>query len=180
MNCSRSLLPFFMDKDIRNFFGAKPKNGEKNGSNDRKEPKKRPKPVALSSSDSEDEVKREVKQNSSKRPKNKAAAIRPVISSSDSGMNCTHFLFRQYELFPKSIILSFLDNDFVDKPPTKNAKEPKKKENLKPVNPNDFFADAKPRPKQVVAKGKSKNNITVSNNFFSSLYHHKYNVLFFF
>ena len=82
MNCSRSLLPLFMDKDIRNYFGAKPKNGEKNGSNDRKEPKKRPKPIALSSSDSEDEVKKEVKPN---RPKKKT--IRPVLSSSDSGMH---------------------------------------------------------------------------------------------
>ena len=105
MNCSRSLLPFFMDKDIRNYFGAKPKNGEKNGSNDRKETKKRPKPVALSSSDSEDELKKEMMQNDSKRPKKKAAA-RPVISSSDSGMN----YYLTLTFFTSTRISSKIDN----------------------------------------------------------------------
>ena len=74
-------------KDIRNYFGAKPKNGTENGTrkekNDSKPSKKRPKPVVISS-DSEEEVdkKKESDKTIMTKKKPKRAAV-----LSDSG-NC--------------------------------------------------------------------------------------------
>ena len=72
-------------KDIRNYFGAKPKNGKENGrengSKQDSKPagKKRPKPLVLSS-DSEDEGKKEKVVQKAKQAKKRAA--RPVLSDS--------------------------------------------------------------------------------------------------
>ena len=130
------LTGIIFGQDIRNFFGAKPKNGQA----EKTSPvmtKKRPKRVVLSS-DSEDEVK-ETKAKVSKKPPPKRSAKSHALS--DSGKSYTYIAFCNSLLqFPS---FHYTDDDFTSKPVKKEEKKPV----LKEVDPNDFFGQSASRPK---------------------------------